>query len=203
MVSHDLDAFRAPVDAPAHNRPFDPDAYLRTEDFAAALTDSSTWDIEVDEKRPRPAGAASASHHIEDVVALGGAPADLSAKSRAQLPQHGRCHVTIRAVRLGIPRLGFKGACLRERSDRADRQRDGRRMFGVVENLLIGGLRRLSLADRLAGAQVAGEQRVGATGYLQPDSLTGSEGDGGGPHVDAHVPRPVRTGGSVLGARRR
>ena len=68
VVSHDLDAFRAPVDAPAHDRPFDPDAYLRTEDFAAALTDSSTWDIEVDEKRPRPAGSAAASHHIEDVV---------------------------------------------------------------------------------------------------------------------------------------
>jgi thioredoxin reductase len=68
IVSHDLDAMRAPVSAPAHTMPFDPDAYLRTDDFAAALTDSSTWDIEVNEKRPRPAGAASASHHIEDVV---------------------------------------------------------------------------------------------------------------------------------------
>ncbi|MDP9075241.1 MAG: NAD(P)/FAD-dependent oxidoreductase [Actinomycetota bacterium] len=68
IVSHDLDAMRAPVDTPAHNRPFDPDAYLRTDDFAAMLTDSSAWDIEVNEKRPRPAGAASASHHIEDVV---------------------------------------------------------------------------------------------------------------------------------------
>jgi thioredoxin reductase/protein-L-isoaspartate O-methyltransferase len=68
IVSHDRDAMRASVDSPAHNHLFDPDAYLRTDDFAAALTDASGWDIEVSEKRPRPAGAASASHHIEDVV---------------------------------------------------------------------------------------------------------------------------------------
>jgi thioredoxin reductase/SAM-dependent methyltransferase len=69
IVSHDLDARRKPEDAPDQNHLFDPDAYLRTDDFAAALTDdSSTWDIEVNETRPRPAGAASASHHIEDVV---------------------------------------------------------------------------------------------------------------------------------------
>jgi thioredoxin reductase len=68
IVGHDLDAMRAPGDAPDHNRRFDPDAYLRTDDFAAVLTDSSGWDIEVNEKRPRPAGSASASHHIEDVV---------------------------------------------------------------------------------------------------------------------------------------
>jgi hypothetical protein len=67
-VSHDLDAMRTPVDAPAHNRPFDPDAYVRTDDFAVLLADSSAWDIEVHEKRPRPAGAASASHHVDDVV---------------------------------------------------------------------------------------------------------------------------------------
>jgi hypothetical protein len=68
IVGHDLDAMRAPVSTPAHSMPFDPDAYLRTDDFATALTDSSTWHIEVNEKRPRPAGATSASHHIEDVV---------------------------------------------------------------------------------------------------------------------------------------
>jgi thioredoxin reductase/protein-L-isoaspartate O-methyltransferase len=68
IVSHDLDAMREPVDAPAQNHRFDPDAYLRTDDFAADLADSSRWDIEVKEKRPRPAGAVSASHHIDDVV---------------------------------------------------------------------------------------------------------------------------------------
>ena len=68
IVGHDLDAMRARVGAPGHTMPFDPDSYLRNEDFAAALNESSTWDIELNEKRPRPAGAASASHHIEDVV---------------------------------------------------------------------------------------------------------------------------------------
>ena len=39
-----------------HSRPFDPDAYVRVDDFAAALADSPEWDIEVHEKRPRPPG---------------------------------------------------------------------------------------------------------------------------------------------------
>ena len=64
IVTHDLEAMRAQAHSPA----FDPDAYLRTGDFLAVLTDSSAWDIEVNEKRPRPPGAVSASHHIEDVV---------------------------------------------------------------------------------------------------------------------------------------
>ncbi len=56
VVSHDLEPMRAPIDTRAQSRPFDPDAYVRTEDFAAALADSSEWDIEVHEKRPRPPG---------------------------------------------------------------------------------------------------------------------------------------------------
>jgi thioredoxin reductase/SAM-dependent methyltransferase len=68
VVSHDLEPMRAPVDATAHSRPFDPDAYVRVDDFAAALTASPAWEIEVHEKRPRPPGAASASHHVDDVV---------------------------------------------------------------------------------------------------------------------------------------
>jgi thioredoxin reductase/SAM-dependent methyltransferase len=64
VVSHDIAAMRAP----GHDRPFDPDAYVRVEDFAAALAGSSEWVLEVDEKRPRPPGAASASHHVEDIV---------------------------------------------------------------------------------------------------------------------------------------
>jgi SAM-dependent methyltransferase len=68
VVGHDLEAMRGPVDGPAHNRPFDPDAYVRVGDFAAVLVESSAWDIEVNEKRPRPPGAASASHHVEDLV---------------------------------------------------------------------------------------------------------------------------------------
>jgi thioredoxin reductase len=68
VVSHDLEPLRAPVDTLAHSRPFDPDAYVRVDDFATALADSAFWDIEVHEKRPRPPGSASASHHVDDVV---------------------------------------------------------------------------------------------------------------------------------------
>ena len=68
VVGHDLEPMRAPIDTAAHSRIFDPDAYVRVDDFAAALADSRAWDIEVHEKRPRPAGAASASHHVDDIV---------------------------------------------------------------------------------------------------------------------------------------
>jgi protein-L-isoaspartate O-methyltransferase len=68
IVSHDLEPMRAPAGTLAHSRPFDPDAYVRVDDFAAALAGSSAWDIELHEKRPRPPGAASASHHVHDVV---------------------------------------------------------------------------------------------------------------------------------------
>ena len=64
VVSHDLE----PMRAPGHSRPFDPDAYVRVEDFVAALADSPAWEIEVHEKRPRPPGSATASHHVDDVV---------------------------------------------------------------------------------------------------------------------------------------
>lgn len=68
VVSHDLEPMRGPIDTAAHSRPFDPDAYLRVDDIAAALADPSAWDIEVHEKRHRPAGAAAASHHVDDIV---------------------------------------------------------------------------------------------------------------------------------------
>ncbi len=68
VVSHDLEPMRAPIDTRQHSRPFDPDAYVRVDDVMAALTDSPGWYIEVHDKRPRPPGAASASHHIDDIV---------------------------------------------------------------------------------------------------------------------------------------
>lgn len=68
MVSHDLEPMRAPVDTSVHSRVFDPDAYVRVDDIVMAISDSPAWDIEVHESRPRPAGAASASHHVDDVV---------------------------------------------------------------------------------------------------------------------------------------
>jgi thioredoxin reductase/SAM-dependent methyltransferase len=68
VVSHDLEPMRAAIGTLDHSRPFDPDAYVRIDDFVAALTDSPSWDIEAHEKRPRPPGAASFSHHIDDIV---------------------------------------------------------------------------------------------------------------------------------------
>jgi thioredoxin reductase/SAM-dependent methyltransferase len=68
VVGHDLEPMRIPIDALADSRPFDPDAYVRVDDFAAALASSPAWDIELHEKRPRPPGAASASHHVDDIV---------------------------------------------------------------------------------------------------------------------------------------
>ncbi|WP_436794864.1 FAD-dependent oxidoreductase [Actinospongicola halichondriae] len=67
VVSHDIEPMRVPVDTATHSRIFDADAYLRVEDIAAEVTDAADWTIEVHEKRPRPAGAAS-SHHVDDVV---------------------------------------------------------------------------------------------------------------------------------------
>jgi len=67
VVSHDLEPMRAPIDAHEHSRPFDPDAYLRIDDFTTALAESSEWEIEAHEKRPRPTGASS-SHHVDDIV---------------------------------------------------------------------------------------------------------------------------------------
>ncbi len=68
VVSHDLEPMRGPIDTLTDSRAFDPDAYVRVDDFAAALASSPAWEIEVHEKRPRPAGAASASHHVDDIV---------------------------------------------------------------------------------------------------------------------------------------
>ena len=67
VVSHDLEPMRQPIDTRSLSQAFDPDAYLRTDDFADALAGTPAWDVEVHEKRPRPPGAASA-HHVDDVV---------------------------------------------------------------------------------------------------------------------------------------
>jgi SAM-dependent methyltransferase len=67
VVSHDLASMRTPVDTHVQSRPFDPDAYVRVDDFAAALAESPEWDVELHEQRPRPPGAAT-SHHVDDVV---------------------------------------------------------------------------------------------------------------------------------------
>jgi thioredoxin reductase/SAM-dependent methyltransferase len=66
VVSHDLEAMRAHAATHEDSRPFDPDAYVRVEDFVAALTNKPGWTIELHETRARPAGASS--HHINDIV---------------------------------------------------------------------------------------------------------------------------------------
>jgi thioredoxin reductase/SAM-dependent methyltransferase len=68
IVGHDLEPMRTPIDTRHHSRPFDPDAYVRVEDFVRRLAGTPEWDIELHDKRPRPPGAASASHHVEDIV---------------------------------------------------------------------------------------------------------------------------------------
>jgi thioredoxin reductase/SAM-dependent methyltransferase len=68
VVSHDLAPMRTPIDTTLNSRAFDPDAYVRVDDVKAALTSTPSWNIEVDEKRPRPAGSATASVHVDDVV---------------------------------------------------------------------------------------------------------------------------------------
>jgi SAM-dependent methyltransferase len=67
VVSHDLEPMRVPVDTAIQSRPFDPDAYVRVDDFVATLATEPDWSIEVHESRPRPAGASS-THHVDDVI---------------------------------------------------------------------------------------------------------------------------------------
>lgn len=66
IVSHDLEPLRAAD--PEHARPFDPDAYVRVEDFTAALEGSPEWTVDGHDKRDRPAGSASHTHHVHDIV---------------------------------------------------------------------------------------------------------------------------------------
>ncbi|KQX61988.1 bifunctional NAD(P)/FAD-dependent oxidoreductase/class I SAM-dependent methyltransferase [Angustibacter sp. Root456] len=65
ILSHDIEAMRDPQH---QHRPFDPDAYLDLDDFAAVLDATPGWTIEVNDKRPRPTGSASAAHHAQDRI---------------------------------------------------------------------------------------------------------------------------------------
>ena len=67
VVGHDLTPLQTPIDLDEHTYLYDPDAYLGIDEIADALTDSPTWQIEVRELRPRPAGAVS-TQHVDDVV---------------------------------------------------------------------------------------------------------------------------------------
>lgn len=69
VVSHDLSPLRAPVDTTTSSRPFDPDAYVRVDDFVAAIEGLPDWEVEQHATVPRPPGAAAAAaHHVDDVV---------------------------------------------------------------------------------------------------------------------------------------
>lgn len=77
VVSHDLEPMRAPINTHEHSRAFDADAYVRVEDFVAAINDSPEWTVETHENRSRPPGPST--HHVNDIVlrarrnAVGGA----------------------------------------------------------------------------------------------------------------------------------
>jgi hypothetical protein len=68
VVSHDLEPMRTAAGHDRGGQPWDPDAYVRVEDFVAVLAGSPGWEIELNEKRPRPPGAASAAHHVDDLI---------------------------------------------------------------------------------------------------------------------------------------
>ncbi len=68
VVSHDLEPMRVPVDTTTGSQAFDPDAYVRVEDVIVELDRDTHWTIEVHERRPRPKGAATDAHHVQDVV---------------------------------------------------------------------------------------------------------------------------------------
>jgi SAM-dependent methyltransferase len=70
VVGHDLEPMRTPIDTTTHSRLFDPDAYVRVDDFAEAMTSSPEWHVEIHEKRARPSGASS-THHVDDIVLRG------------------------------------------------------------------------------------------------------------------------------------
>ncbi|WP_129656297.1 bifunctional NAD(P)/FAD-dependent oxidoreductase/class I SAM-dependent methyltransferase [Rothia halotolerans] len=69
IINHDVSDIRETLSTaePESTRPFDHEAFVGTDDFVEALTASPEWEIEVNERRERPAGAASA-HHVHDVV---------------------------------------------------------------------------------------------------------------------------------------
>lgn len=65
VLGHDSEAMRSPRH---HGVPFDPDAYLQIEDFAAVLAEAPQWTIESVDMRPRPPGSATAAHHVDEKV---------------------------------------------------------------------------------------------------------------------------------------
>ncbi|MEM8618084.1 MAG: bifunctional NAD(P)/FAD-dependent oxidoreductase/class I SAM-dependent methyltransferase [Actinomycetota bacterium] len=67
-VAHDRTPWREPVDVAEQTRMFDPDAFVGVDEIAAAIDNHPQWHVDVHETRTRPPGAASAHHHVDDVV---------------------------------------------------------------------------------------------------------------------------------------
>jgi SAM-dependent methyltransferase len=68
VVGHDMTPWRTPIDLAEETRMFDPEAYLGIDEIATVITDDPDWELELHETRPRPPGAASAHHHVDDIV---------------------------------------------------------------------------------------------------------------------------------------
>lgn len=66
FVGHATQPHRDPPQDHTHRPVFDPHAFTRTDDIAAVLAESSNWDIEIHEKRPRP--HTPTSPHRNDIV---------------------------------------------------------------------------------------------------------------------------------------
>ncbi|WP_153503417.1 bifunctional NAD(P)/FAD-dependent oxidoreductase/class I SAM-dependent methyltransferase [Cumulibacter manganitolerans] len=68
VVAHDPEPMRQAARGHEGGVPFDPDAYLSTDNIAAAITTSADWVLETHERRPRPHTATGPQHHVDDIV---------------------------------------------------------------------------------------------------------------------------------------
>ena len=68
IVGHDRKPMRAAIDTHEQSQLFDPDAYIGIEHFVHAITDFTDWRIVSHDTSPRPAGSATAAHHVDDIV---------------------------------------------------------------------------------------------------------------------------------------
>lgn len=69
IINHDVGDIRMATSHahPQFTRPFDHEAFITTDDFVTVLNSSPGWVIDCNERRERPAAAAS-SHHVHDIV---------------------------------------------------------------------------------------------------------------------------------------
>ena len=67
VVSHDLAPMRTPIDTTTTAGRSTPTPIYESR-ISRLRSPITGWHIEVHEKRPRPPGAASGAHHVDDVV---------------------------------------------------------------------------------------------------------------------------------------